>query len=164
MNGHKILVDLLKDSKYGSKEQAIASLTYFTNPETIKSINNKNIFKIIRNSSKRGVMTNEYMYDNNFCVHDIFCWANKLRKYDLRDIQFNHIYSDPNSISKYTCLSNIVLTPSFLAKLTDTDKEIIYLLNMGIRYIHTINYCFNSVLSISHSDTGLCKTDCLSKT
>ena len=40
MNGHKILVDLLKDSKYGSKEQAIASLTYFTNPETIKSINN----------------------------------------------------------------------------------------------------------------------------
>ena len=36
--------------------------------------------------------------------------------------------------------------------------------NMGIRYIHTINYCFNSVLSISHSDTGLCKTDCLSKT
>jgi hypothetical protein len=139
MNGNKILTELLEKSEYGSKEQAIASLTYFTNPETIKDLNNSHIFKIIRNPAKRGEMTDEYMFDNNFCVQDIFRWVNKLNKKELKDVQFNHIYSDRKSIEKYTCLSNIVLTPAFLAKLTDTDNDIKYLLKYRAYEIYNYN-------------------------
>ena len=49
MDGNKILTDILKKSEFKSKEQAIASLTYFSHPDTISVLNNKNIFKIIRN-------------------------------------------------------------------------------------------------------------------
>lgn len=130
MNGNIILSDLLKNSEFGSKDQAIASLTYFSNPETIKILNNKNVFSIVRNMSKRGEIDEEMkcMYDDNLSVQDLFCWANSIKKTEMVDVQFNHIYSDPNSVSKYTCLSNIVVTPSFLAKLTDTDKAVIQLL------------------------------------
>lgn len=139
MDGNEILTELLESSKYGSKEQAVASLTYFTHPETIESLNNCNIFKIVRDPSRRGEMAEEFMYDNNFSVQDIFCWANNLQKNNFKDVQFNHIYPGPKSVAKYTCLSNIVVTPAFLAKLTDTDESIKYLLKYRAYEIYGYN-------------------------
>ena len=139
MDGNKILTELLEKSEYRSKEQAIASLSCFSHPETIHILNNKNIFKIKRDQAKRGEMTDDFMFDDNHCAQDIFCWANKVNKRDFKDVQFNHIYSDPNSIEKYTCLSNIILTPAFLAKLTDTDERIINILKYRVFEIY--GYC-----------------------
>lgn len=138
MDGNKILTEILEKSEFCSKEQAVASLTYFSHPDTIRFLNNKNIFKIVRSPSKRGQITNEYMYDDNHCVHDIFCWTNRLDRKKFKDVQYNHIYSAPKDIVKYTSLSNIVLTPAFLAKLTDTDKKIKDLLKY--RAFHIYNY------------------------
>jgi hypothetical protein len=139
MDGNQILTDLLEKSKFKSKAQAVASLTFFTHPDTIRPLDNKNIFKIVRSASKRGQITNEHMYDDNHSVQDIFLWANKLTKKKFKDVQFNHIYSDPNSISKYTCLSNIILTPAFIAKLTDTDEKIKDLLKYRVFKIYGYN-------------------------
>ena len=139
MDGNKILTEILEKSEYGSKEQAIASLSYFTHPDTIHVLNNRNIFKIVRNPAKRGEMTTESMFDDNRCAHDIFCWANNLQRKSFKDVQFNHIYSDPKSIEKYTCLSNIILTPAFLAKLTDTDRGVISLLEYRAFEIYGYN-------------------------
>lgn len=139
MDGNQILTDLLEKSKFKSKEQAVASLTYFTHPDTLRSLDNKNIFKIIRNPSQRGKFTDNFMYDDNHSVQNIFLWSNKLKKKNFKDVQFNHIYSDPNSVSKYTCLSNIVLTPAFLAKLTDTDEKIKDLLKYRVFEIYGYN-------------------------
>ena len=82
MNGNIILSDLLEKSEFGSKDQAIASLTYFSNPETIKILNNKNVFSIVRKMSKRGEIDEEMkcMYDDNLSVQDLFCWANSIKK------------------------------------------------------------------------------------
>lgn len=139
MDGNRILTDLLEKSEFKSKGQAFASLTYFTHPDTIRFLNNKNIFKITRGPSKRGQITDDFMYDDNHCVHDIFCWANRIDRRKFVDVQYNHIYSAPNDISKYTCLSNIVLTPAFLAKMTDTDKKIKELLKYRAFQIYNYN-------------------------
>ncbi|OQP43594.1 hypothetical protein A4H97_33895 [Niastella yeongjuensis] len=139
MDGNKILTDILEKSEFKSKEQAIASLTYFAHPDTIRDLNNQNIFKIVRNPAKRGEITNDFMNDDNRCAQDIFCWTNKVKTRDFRDLQFNHIYSDPNNFYKYTCLSNIILTPAFLAKLTDTDQKILDLLKYRTFEIYNYN-------------------------
>lgn len=39
-------------------------------------------------------------------------------------MQFNHVWQTASDVETYTSLANICVTPSFLAKLTDTDPEI----------------------------------------
>jgi hypothetical protein len=41
-----------------------------------------------------------------------------------RALDSNHVYDDSRNPDTHTCLANLCVTPSFLAKLTDHDPEI----------------------------------------
>jgi hypothetical protein len=43
-------------------------------------------------------------------------------------VQFNHLYADSKNVALYTNLCNIVMTPTFIAKLTDKHPSITELL------------------------------------
>lgn len=60
--------------------------------------------------------------DNTSC-QDAFLWTHSMQYKQLKDVQFNHVYSI-NEPDYYTSLANICVTPVFLAKLTDTHSDI----------------------------------------
>ncbi|MFT7419819.1 MAG: hypothetical protein ACI9QN_000737 [Arcticibacterium sp.] len=139
MDGKKALYEVLESSKYGSVAQAVASLTLFTHPETLKPLKNRNIFRVARNAKRRGEIDDNYMYDDNHIAQDVFLWANNMKKNELTHVQFNHIYDAARSVENYTCLSNILVTPSFLAKLTDKDNDVLYLLKYRLNEVYNYN-------------------------
>ena len=49
-----------------------------------------------------------------------------------KDLQFNHVYQASDAIEHYTNLRNICVSPSFLAKLTDTHQEVTELLRYRV--------------------------------
>lgn len=61
--------------------------------------------------------------DDNKAPTDVFMWCNGMQRRPP-DLQFNHIYRRSKDPDCYCCLANICVTPSFIAKLTDTRKEI----------------------------------------
>jgi len=133
-DGKKALNAVIKTSDYHTVKQAIASLTCFTHPETVGQTQNKSLFKIIRcqnNSDREKFLLEDnqktFMFDDNTSPTDTFLWANGIKR-NYRDVQFNHIWSDDGDGGIYTSLANICVTPSFLAKLTDNDPDIVSLL------------------------------------
>jgi hypothetical protein len=116
--------------------QAIASLTAFTHPQTVAATRKLNVFVTIRNFAGRGTITDHpewgpVMQDDNYSPTVTFLWANGIRsqrgatmKSRLGDVQFNHIWTVSQDVRAYTSLGNLCMTPSFLAKLTDTNNEI----------------------------------------
>ena len=137
-DGIKALEQAVTEKIYGSIEDAVAQLTVFTHPDTVMGIfENKNVFNTIRENSKNKREDFNYndkvTYDDNHSPHCAFVYANGLqgKGKDFLDVQFNHLYpfSDKkHSLSEkkahYTSLANIVMTPAFLAKLTDNHKNI----------------------------------------
>jgi len=126
-NGNSILRDLTKQAGYPSLAHLVAKHTLFTHPDTVKQTHNQNLFRIIRNASRRGEMVDysdgkKVMYCDNEGPNRAFVWSNGGIKY--QDVQLNHIYSDSQNVNVYTSLANLCMTPAFIAKLTDTDLEI----------------------------------------
>jgi hypothetical protein len=64
------------------------------------------------------------MTDDNRSPFDAFRWANGLGASRWPDTQVNHIYRVSTDPDAYTSLANIVITPAFIAKLTDTHDEV----------------------------------------
>lgn len=133
-DGKKVLEGIIQNSSYHTVKQAMASLSCFTHPKTVGQTRNMSVFKTIRgkNNSDRGkFLSNDgqkiFMLDDNTSPTDAFLWANKIKR-NYRDVQFNHIWPDNGDGEIYTSLANICITPSFLAKLTDNDPEIVSLL------------------------------------
>lgn len=126
-DGLAALEALISKSPYGSLLQAVASLTLFTHPETVRILGPRNIFPTIRNAARRGEFidtpTGKVMLDDNKSPTDAFMWANGWKRRP-RDLQFNHIYQASSEVEHYTNLRNICVSPSFLAKLTDTHLEV----------------------------------------
>lgn len=85
------------------------------------------IFPIIRNFKRRGEVEELdgrlIGFDDNTSPTEAFSWAKGLTRRP-RDLQFNHVYSLSSDPACYTNLANICISPSFLAKLTDTDDDI----------------------------------------
>lgn len=142
-NGSYVLKDVLRTSSFGTIAQAIAALTKFSHSATVSQTDNCNIFRVIRLSSKdiddsgkpikRGGYvaydkSGRVMLDDNTSPTNAFVWANGLVVKRYKDVQFNHIWASSKDVALYTNLANICVTPAFLAKLTDTDKEICSLL------------------------------------
>ncbi|MCX5920014.1 MAG: hypothetical protein NTW61_01620 [Candidatus Melainabacteria bacterium] len=126
-DGLSVLEEVLATSEYGSVEQAVASLCVFSHPATVKQLNNTNLFRIIRYDAenKRKSCCDELsvLYDDNYSPTCTFLWANGL-KVKGQDVQFNHLYADSKNVALYTNLCNIVMTPTFIAKLTDKHSSI----------------------------------------
>lgn len=137
LDGKKALKKIISDSLYGSLEQAVASLALFSNPDTVKQTKNRNVFRVIRNFQNRGKYADygdgkRVLEDDNKAPTDAFIWANKIKRSQYSDIQFCHIWRDSKSVKLYTCIANICILPAFLAKLTDSDLNIIDLLKHRI--------------------------------
>lgn len=126
-DGFQALQALIEASAYQSLAQAVASLTLFSHPDTVAQTGANAIFPIIRNFKRRGevdVLDGALVgFDDNTSPTEAFSWANGLTRRP-RDLQFNHVYSRSADPACYTNLANLCVSPSFLAKLTDTDDDI----------------------------------------
>ena len=134
-SGSHVLRDILRTSAFGRPAQAVAALTKFGHPKTVSQTRNCNIFRTIRRSNSGNVgkyvdsvESGRVMLDDNRSPTDAFVWTNGSVLKGFRDVQFNHVWASSKDITLYTSLANICVTPAFLAKLTDTDKEICSLL------------------------------------
>lgn len=134
-SGKNLLLTFINLAGYNNLIDAIAATTVFAHPDTVSQtimVNNKpnGVFKIIRGGlGQRGTygptgIVHQHMYDDNKGPTDAFIWAHKIQRGQYEDIQFNHIWDCSQDVDAYTNLANICVTPSFLAKLTDTDKYV----------------------------------------
>ena len=126
-NGYKVLEHLI--TPYVTVNQAIASLSVFTHPDTVKELGYKSLFSIVRakKTDKRGSLIdgkNAIACDNT-STQLIFCWANgwPTSRRIGHHLQFNHVYDVSDDPKYYTSLSNICVTPACVAKLTDGKKS-----------------------------------------
>lgn len=134
-DGKAALRFVLEASEYQSIPQAIASLTLFSHPITVEQSRYLNLFRVIRCRlmNERGKYDrladgSRAMLDDNTAPTEAFIWANGISRSAYQDVQFNHLWPDSKDVSLYTNLANICVSPSFLAKLTDTDGYICELL------------------------------------
>ena len=134
-NGVRVLEDILRTSVFETPAQAVAALTKFSHPRTVSQTRNSNIFRTIRRSNSGDVgkyidslENGRLMLDDNRSPTNAVVWPHSLTLKRCKDVQFNHVWADAKNVALYTSLANICITPSFLAKLTDTDKHICGLL------------------------------------
>ncbi|WP_147275989.1 hypothetical protein [Pelagibacterium lacus] len=131
LSGREALVAVIRQTNYRGLEQAVASLTMFSHPDTVAQTGLRAIFPVVRNFAKRGAIEQRggslVGLDDNKAPTDAFLWANAITRRPP-DLQFNHIYARSDDPDCYTCLANLCASPGFLAKLTDTNSEIIALL------------------------------------
>ncbi len=131
LDGRLALVGVIHQTQYGSLEQAVASLTVFSHPETVAQTGNRAVFPIIRDFARRG--TTEIRdglhvgLDDNKAPTDAFLWANQIKRRPP-DLQFNHVHARSVDPTCYTNLANLCVSPAFLAKMTDTNQDIVQLL------------------------------------
>jgi hypothetical protein len=126
-DGREALKQLLRSSCYGSLLQAVASLTAFAHPQTVAQTKNQNVFRMVRNMDRRSQTDdiNRLVYDDNAGPQMAFIVASKLSIAGKVDLQLNHIWDGlTQDVRYYTSISNLCVTPSFLAKLTDHSSEI----------------------------------------
>lgn len=124
-DGRLALEALIAASRYRSVAQAVASLSIFSHPETVVQTGGRALFPTVRGvpGTFGEVDGRAVMFDDNKSPTDGFLWANGLNRRG-RDTQFNHVYAVSQDAEAYTALPNVVMTPAFLAKLTDTDPEV----------------------------------------
>ena len=134
-SGREVLRSLLA-AAYGSPAQAVASLALFSHPDTVAQTEYKAAVPVIRGEiADRGKIGERHGrqvgFDDNTAPTNVFDWING-RTVRPDDIQYNHVYDDSKNPDTYTCLANLCVTPSFLAKRTDHDPEIRALLRYRV--------------------------------
>lgn len=125
-DGEAALTALIAASRYRTIAQAVASLSVFSHPRTVAQTGGKALFPTIRGKPGEFVEVGgrPLMTDDNRSPFDAFRWANGLGASRWPDTQVNHIYRVSTDPDAYTSLANIVITPAFIAKLTDTHDEV----------------------------------------
>lgn len=135
LDGSAALREVLRQTPYRSIQQAVASLTVFSHPETVAQTGAHAIFPIVRDARRRGETEMRggrlIGFDDNKSPTDAFLWANALPRRPA-DLQFNHVYPRSDDPDCYTNLANLCVSPAFLAKLTDTDPDIAQLLRYRV--------------------------------
>lgn len=134
LDGLAALEAVIAASPYGTVEQAVASLCLFSHPETVRQTGCRPFVRTVRDAARRG-QTEErdgvlVGLDDNKSPTDAFLWCNGLRR--PREAQFNHVYADSSDPASYTCLANLCVSPSFVAKLTDTHSGVRDLLRFRV--------------------------------
>lgn len=126
-DGCRALEWVISQSPYGTLVGAVARLAVFTHPDTVKKLDARPLFRIVRGLPRGHVTESEegpVMRDDNTGPTDAFLHANGMRRTEYKDVQFCHIWRDSQSVEAYTNLANLVVLPAFLAKLSDTHPEI----------------------------------------
>lgn len=127
MDGVAALEAITQRAGYASIVDAVAAHALFLHPDTVRQTRGHALFPIIRDSHRRGQTVvldglREVMFDDNSSPTLAFMWAAQRTK-KARDVQFNHLWSDPRDPNTYTALWNLVVTPAFLAKTTDGSNH-----------------------------------------
>lgn len=127
LDGQKVLEAILATSPYRTVSQAIASLALFSHPETVRQTSCRPVIRVIRNAGQRGgvqeIKGTLVGLDDNKAPTDVFLWCNNIGRRPS-EVQFNHVYASSQDPESYANLANLCITPSFLAKLTDTNSEV----------------------------------------
>lgn len=127
LNGRDALEAIIASSQYRTIAQAVASLTLFSHPRTVRQTGGRALFPAIRNPRRVGQIDTHngkrVLLDDNKSATDAFLWANGLSRRGP-DTQFNHVYATSLDSEAYTALPNICMTPAFIAKLTDTSEDV----------------------------------------
>ncbi|MFP2906907.1 hypothetical protein ACLESD_18055 [Pyxidicoccus sp. 3LFB2] len=131
LDGCSALEAVIASSQYRTVAQAVASLSLFSHPQTVRQTGGKALFPTIRNRERVGQIAEHegrrVLLDDNQSPTEAFLWANGLNRRG-RDTQFNHVYDISLDADSYTALPNICMTPAFIAKLTDTSEQVCRLL------------------------------------
>ena len=135
LDGREALADVIRQTAYRDLEQAVASLTVFSHPDTVAQTGARALFPIVRDVRRRGETEERggrlIGFDDNKAPTDAFLWAN-LMKRRPQDLQFNHVYALSDDVDCYTNLANLCVSPAFLAKLTDTNPQVTELLKFRV--------------------------------
>lgn len=127
LDGRAALEAIIANSQYRTFAQAVASLTLFSHPRTVRQTGGQALFPAIRNPRRVGLIDihegRRVLLDDNKSPTDAFLWANGLSRRGP-DTQFNHVYAASLDADAYTALPNICMTPAFIAKLTDTSEDV----------------------------------------
>lgn len=127
LNGRAALEAIIASSQYQTIAQAVASLTLFSHPRTVRQTGGRALFPAVRNPRRVGEIDTldgrRVLLDDNKSATDAFLWANGLSRRGP-DTQFNHVYATSLDPDAYTALPNICMTPAFIAKLTDTSEDV----------------------------------------
>lgn len=119
-DGRNVLRSLVANSPWKSLDQALASLTVFAHPDIANAFNGGAVFKTIR-GNPRGLIAGEAMLDDNSSPAAVFQWSTGFSR--ANHLQCNHLFAASNDPSAYTDIRNICYSPSFLAKLTDSQQS-----------------------------------------
>jgi hypothetical protein len=140
-NGADALLEVIQSSTYRTIEQAFASLTLFTHPETVRALGHEGLFKIRRRKEfeKRGVVIDGVMTDDNYAPHAIFRVCNGIKKEALKELQLNHVYSKSYDPKHFSSIANICYSPAFISKLADHNKSVVGLLQYRVYDLY--GYC-----------------------
>ena len=128
-DGRAALTRLLEASEYQSVGQAVASLTLFAHPETVRQTGGAALFPVVRSVGSADRHTylerngRKLRLDDNAAPTAVFDWCHGLKRAKARDLQLNHIYSRRDDPESFTALPNLCRTPAFMAKLTDNDAQ-----------------------------------------
>jgi hypothetical protein len=128
MDGASALDVVLRQAGYRSILHAVARHTVFLHPSVVAQSGGQPLFPTIRDMLRRRQIDvladgRRVYLDDNATPTDAFLWAAGLSK--GRDVQFNHVWTASRDAGAYTALWNIVATPAFLAKTTDTHGEVV---------------------------------------
>ena len=118
-DGLTALEAVIASSKYRTVQQAIASLSVFAHPETVRQTEGRALFPTVRNMKRRGehseVQGVPVLLDDNKSPTEAFLWSNGLNSRGI-DTQFNHIYRSKLDAATYTALPNIFIDSGVLGE------------------------------------------------
>jgi hypothetical protein len=121
-DGRVILRDLICKSPWKSLEQALASLTAFAHPDVVRAVGSRSVFRTIRGTPRGEINVKaSVMLDDNSSPAIAFEWATQFKR--GADLICCHLYTASDEPTAYTDVRNIFFAPTFLAKLTDSQKE-----------------------------------------
>ena len=124
-DGAAQLEAVLKAAGYPSVVSAVAKHAIFLHPRTVAQTHGQPIVPVIRSgfSLPRGEYVERdgrmVLADDNGPPTTVFLWAAQRKR--GTDVQYNHIWAKSDDWRCYTALWNLCVTPSFLAKTTDTN-------------------------------------------
>jgi len=118
----------LRSSEWKSLEGTLAALTIFVHPDAITAVGGKAIFHVVRATAQnpRGTFFvdafgRNLMADDNTSAHIAFRIVSDFGIW--QDVTVNHLYAASSDADHYTNPMNLILTPTFLDKLTNTQAK-----------------------------------------
>jgi hypothetical protein len=127
LDGAVALETTLKRAGFASVVAAVAGHAVFLDPATVAQTRGQALFPVVRSPERRGRFGRaadgrQVLFDDNTTPTLSFLWSAQRR--NGHDVQLNHVWSRPADPDSYTALWKLCCTPAFLAKTTDTNREV----------------------------------------